>query len=179
MAMKTSDMFAAAILCLAAGMMAAGGVETIAEKCAAEFQKVTQCLSFVTAKAAAPSKDCCKSVTELKETDPACLCYIIEQVHNGSNPTVKNLGVQESLLLQLPSACKLVNASISECPKLLNLPPNSPDAAIFTNASTSAPAIPPSPTTVAPNKGDWQKPQVAGCIMVAMAIYVHLGVRPF
>lgn len=101
-----------------AGMivLAGGGAETIAEKCAAEFQKVTQCLSFVTAKAAAPSKDCCSSVTELKDTDPACLCYIIEQVHNGSNPAVKSMGVQESRLLQLPSACKLANASITECP---------------------------------------------------------------
>ncbi|XP_047958848.1 non-specific lipid transfer protein GPI-anchored 1-like [Salvia hispanica] len=179
MAMKRSAKLAAAILCLA--VVAGGGAETIAEKCAAEFQKVTQCLSFVTAKAKAPSKDCCNSVTELKDTDPACLCYIIEQVHNGSNPAIKSMGVQESLLLQLPSACKLANASITECPKLLNLPPNSPDAAIFTNTSTSATSTPvatPGTSSPTPNKGDWQKPQVAGCVTVATAMFI-LWVTPF
>ncbi|XP_057776975.1 non-specific lipid transfer protein GPI-anchored 1 [Salvia miltiorrhiza] len=173
---KTSAKLAAAALCFAVlGVLAAGAAESIADKCAAEFQKVTQCLSFVTAKAAAPSKDCCTSVTELKDDDPACLCYIIQQVHNGSNAAVKSMGVQESRLLQLPSACKLANASTTQCPKLLNLPPNSPDAAIFTNASTNATTTPVATpgATGAPSKGDWQKPGVAGCLTVAMAIFVH------
>ncbi|KAK6160414.1 hypothetical protein DH2020_003795 [Rehmannia glutinosa] len=156
-------------LCLAVlGVMAGAADESIATKCSAQFQKVTQCLPFATAKAAAPSKDCCDSVTDLKETNPACLCFIIQQIHNGTNAAVKSMGVQESRLLQLPSACKLANASISECPKLLHMPPNSPDAAIFTNSSaataTTTPiATPSSPTTTTANNGFWHKPQLAGC----------------
>ncbi|GFP95572.1 non-specific lipid transfer protein GPI-anchored 1 [Phtheirospermum japonicum] len=105
------------LLCLAVIVIAAGGAdESLAAKCSAQFQKVTQCLPFATAKAAAPSKDCCDSVTDLKASDPACLCFIIQQIHNGSNAAVKSMGVQETRLLQLPSVCKLANASVSECP---------------------------------------------------------------
>ncbi|KAL2253766.1 UNVERIFIED_CONTAM: Non-specific lipid transfer protein GPI-anchored 1 [Sesamum indicum] len=103
----------AALLCLAA---LAGADDSIAGKCSSEFTKVTQCLPFVTAKAAVPTKECCDSVTDLKDTNPACICYIIQQIHNGSNAAVKSMGVQESRLLQLQSACKLANASVSECP---------------------------------------------------------------
>ncbi|KAL1565298.1 non-specific lipid transfer protein GPI-anchored 1-like [Salvia divinorum] len=180
MAKKTSARFAAAVLWLAVvGMTAAGGAETIAEKCSSEFQKVTPCLSFVTAKAKAPSKECCTSATELKDEDPACLCYVIEQVHNGSNTAVKSLGVQEALLLQLPTACNLANVSLSQCPKLLNLPPNSTEAAIFTNvnATTTPVATPGTPsTTPSPSNGDWQKPKVAGCVAVAISL---LWLMPF
>lgn len=134
MAKETSARFAAAVLCFAVvGVIAAGGAATIAEKCAGEFQKVTQCLTFVTAKAAAPSKDCCDSVTELKDSDPACLCYIIQQVHNGSNAAVKSMGVQESRLLQLPSACKLANASVAECPSNLLIYPSLSLSPLFWN----------------------------------------------
>ncbi|KAG6425502.1 hypothetical protein SASPL_115940 [Salvia splendens] len=175
MAKSTSARFAAAVLC----WLAVVGItaETIAEKCASEFQKVTPCLSFVTAKAQAPGKECCSSATELKEEDPACLCFFIQQVHNGSNAAIKSLGVQEARLLQLPAACNLANASISECPKLLNLPPNSTEAAIFTNvsATTTTPRTP-STTATPGSNGDWLKPQVAGC--VAMAIFL-LGLMPF
>ncbi|KAH6824898.1 hypothetical protein C2S53_018782 [Perilla frutescens var. hirtella] len=181
MANKTTTgklLIAALLICFAAvGIMAAGGEKSIAEKCSTQFQKVTQCLTFVTAKAAAPSKDCCDSVTELKDSEPACLCYIIQQVHNGSNAAVKSMGLQEARLLQLPSACKLANASVADCPKLLNLAPNSPDAAIFNNVSTSSTTTPvttPSSTsTTASNKGEWRKPQLVGYVTVAMVIIFH------
>ncbi|XP_042063221.1 non-specific lipid transfer protein GPI-anchored 1-like [Salvia splendens] len=180
---NTSARFAAAVLWIAVvGIMAAGGAETIAEKCASEFQKVTPCLSFVTAKAKAPGKECCSSATELQDEDPACLCYIIQQVHNGSNAAIKSMGVQEARLLQLPAACSLANASLSECPKLLNLPPNSPEAAIFTTNASATPTptpvgTPGTPsTTAAPSNGDWRKPQVAGCVAMAISL---LGLMPF
>ncbi|CAI9775293.1 unnamed protein product [Fraxinus pennsylvanica] len=119
-----------------------GMIASLYEQCSKEFQKLSPCLPFATAKAAAPSKDCCDMEASIRDSHPACLCYIIQRIHNGSNPEIKNLGVQEARLLQLPSACKLANSSISECPKLLGLPPNSPGAAIFTNSSngTSSPA---------------------------------------
>ncbi|KAJ6702218.1 BIFUNCTIONAL INHIBITOR/LIPID-TRANSFER PROTEIN/SEED STORAGE 2S ALBUMIN SUPERFAMILY PROTEIN-RELATED [Salix koriyanagi] len=45
---------------------------------------------------------------------------------------IKNLGIQEAKMLQLPTACQLQNASLSFCPMLLGLSPGSSDAAIFT-----------------------------------------------
>ncbi|KAJ7957552.1 Lipid transfer protein [Quillaja saponaria] len=118
----------------------------LADKCGAVFNKVAACLSFVTGKAAAPTKDCCTSTTEIRENEPECLCFIIQQIHNG-NQQLKSLGVQEAKLLQLPSSCNLKNANVTDCPKLLGLPANSPDAAIFTNASSATPT---SSTTTTP-----------------------------
>ncbi|KAL6499252.1 hypothetical protein OROHE_026129 [Orobanche hederae] len=174
---KTSTLFWAMVLCLAVFVtVAVGADESLSAKCSAQFQKVTQCLPFVTAKAAAPSKDCCASATALmKESDPACLCFIIQQIHNGSNPAVKSMGVQEALLLQLPSACKLANASISDCPRLLHLPPNSPDAIIFTNASTTPVAATPgmlTPTTTSASDGFWHKPRLAGYCSLTLALAI-------
>ncbi|KAG8383299.1 hypothetical protein BUALT_Bualt05G0170200 [Buddleja alternifolia] len=164
------------ILCVAISVATASAADDkVADKCSTQFQKVTACLPFATAKAVAPSKECCGGVTDMKNSDPACLCYIIQQIHNGTNEAVKSMGLQEARLLQLPSACKLANASVTECPRLLHLPPNSPDAAVFTNASTATPTTPiatpgtSSPTTAA-NTGFWHKPQIAGSIIVALLI---------
>ena len=107
-------------LCLGMFLLLLGGPATVngdnlAEKCGAQIQKVTPCLNFVTGKAATPTKECCDSTTSIKESEPECLCYFIQQTHNGS-PQVKSLGVQEAKLLQLPSACNMKNASVTNCP---------------------------------------------------------------
>ncbi|GAA0168172.1 hypothetical protein Leryth_017983 [Lithospermum erythrorhizon] len=113
------------------------GDDTLQTECATLFTKMTNCLAFASGKNDAPTKECCTSVTEVKDSNPACLCFFIQQVHKG-DANLKSLGLQETRLLQLPSVCKLTNASVSECPKLLNLPANSPDATIFKNASNAS-----------------------------------------
>lgn len=105
----------AGILLLVVGCSLVAG-DSVGDQCANEFPKVTTCLTFATGKADTPTKDCCTSVTDLKNKSPVCLCYIIQQIHNGSSPQIKNMGIQEARLLQLPSACKLSNSSTSECP---------------------------------------------------------------
>ncbi|KAL3501013.1 hypothetical protein ACH5RR_035462 [Cinchona calisaya] len=156
---------------------------TIANECANQFPKVSTCLTFVTGQADAPTTQCCTSVADLKNANPVCLCYIIQQIHNGSNSQIKNMGIQEARLLQLPSACHMANASTAECPKLLNLPPNSPDAAIFSNSTASTTpsgsATPSSPETATPtaatknsgSSGFKHGPQLAGPVAIAVAIF--------
>ncbi|KAL3751910.1 hypothetical protein ACJRO7_012697 [Eucalyptus globulus] len=141
----------------AAAAAAAPGTP-VAQHCLGDFDKVTSCLDFVQGKGAAPSKQCCGSVGEIRESDPACLCFFIEQIHNGSSPMIKSMNIQEGRLLQLPSACNLKNASVSDCPKLLGIPPSSPDAAIFTNASSSSTAA---PTTAGTGTGTPSLPEKA------------------
>ncbi|KAH7515483.1 hypothetical protein FEM48_Zijuj10G0031200 [Ziziphus jujuba var. spinosa] len=142
--MKAVLLLLSVVGCGMVGITMGAGIE---EKCGADFQKVAVCLNYATGKAATPTKDCCDSVKGIKDKDPECLCYIMEQTHKG-NEQIKNMGIQEAKLLQLPSACSLTNASLSDCPKLLGLSPSSPDAAIFTNASTPTPAA--SSTTTTP-----------------------------
>ncbi|TKY59901.1 Non-specific lipid transfer protein GPI-anchored 1 [Spatholobus suberectus] len=120
------------VFLLAAGE-SQGGADLEA-KCSLLVQKVIPCLNFATGQAKVPTKDCCDATSKIKGSDPECLCFVIQQTHKGS-PEVKSMGIQEGRLLQLPTACNLKNASTTNCPKLLGLSPNSPDAAIFTNAS--------------------------------------------
>ncbi|MFS7958993.1 putative bifunctional inhibitor/plant lipid transfer protein/seed storage helical [Helianthus anomalus] len=124
-------------------MVACGGVgageESLAQQCSTKVTAVMTCVDFATGKETAPQKKCCDSVKEMKDSNPACLCFIIQQIHNGTNPMLKKMNIQESRLLQLSSACKIANANISDCPKLLKLPSDSPDAAIFTNNATIVP----------------------------------------
>ncbi|KAI3730821.1 hypothetical protein L1987_61999 [Smallanthus sonchifolius] len=124
-------------------MVVCGGVgaaeESLGEQCSSKLTAVMTCVAFATGKEATPQQKCCDSVKKMKDTNPACLCFVIQQIHNGTNPMLKKMNIQESRLLQLSSACKIANASISDCPKLLKLPPDSPDADIFTNNATIVP----------------------------------------
>ena len=98
------------------------GAATVGEQCSNDFEKVATCLNYATGKVEAPTKECCASVTEIKDSDPVCLCYIIQQTHDGGEQ-VKSLGIQEARLLQLPTACKLTNASASNCPSKMHHSP--------------------------------------------------------
>ncbi|KAI7752751.1 hypothetical protein M8C21_026833 [Ambrosia artemisiifolia] len=113
--------------------------DSLAQECSKKLTAVMTCVDFATGKEATPQKKCCDSVKEMKDSNPACLCFVIQQIHNGTNPMLKSINIQESRLLQLSSACNIANASISDCPRLLKLPPNSPDASIFTNNATIVP----------------------------------------
>jgi hypothetical protein len=123
----------------AAAPAAPGGA--LADECNQDFQKVTLCLDFATGKATIPSKKCCDAVEDIKERDPKCLCFVIQQAKTGGQ-ALKDLGVQEDKLIQLPTSCQLHNASITNCPKLLGISPSSPDAAVFTNNATTTPVAP-------------------------------------
>ncbi|PON54989.1 Bifunctional inhibitor/plant lipid transfer protein/seed storage helical domain containing protein [Trema orientale] len=154
---------------------------TVQEKCGNDFQKLAVCLSYATGKAVAPTKDCCDSVKGIKDSEPECLCYIMQQTHIGSDQ-IKSMGIQEAKLIQLPTTCALKNASLTECPKLLGLAPNSPDAAIFTNATSATPGASTTPGTPATGTGTSQSqsskpssatklgPHVAALLALAMAI---------
>ncbi|KAG4990011.1 hypothetical protein AAZX31_11G255900 [Glycine max] len=169
-------------------MMACGsasGADDLATKCSAVIQKVIPCLDFAKGKEETPKKQCCDAATSIKESNPECLCYIIEETHKGS-PQVKSLGIQEAKLLQLPSVCNVKNASITNCPKLLGLSPSSPDAAIFTSNSSkttpSAPATSNSQTTTPQSQnasyGSMVQPSSTVTYAIVMALAIVLIALP-
>ncbi|XP_019199794.1 PREDICTED: non-specific lipid transfer protein GPI-anchored 1-like [Ipomoea nil] len=177
------------VLLVVCGGGGAAAKDDLKDKCGKESPKVMDCLSYAIGTADAPSKKCCDSVSSIKETDPVCLCYVIQQVHKGDS-SVTSLGIKEDRLLKLPSECKLANASTTNCPKLLNLPAGSPDAAIFTNATTShatskTPGASPGgstsqPATAGGDSGGSFKhaPQLAGVPLLAAAVAVVFWAFP-
>ncbi|KAL7197126.1 hypothetical protein ACSBR1_037030 [Camellia fascicularis] len=162
---------------------------TVEDQCSNDFEKLVTCLNYATGKAAAPTTECCNSVAEIKDKDPVCLCYIIQQTYNGSEQ-IKNMGIQQSRLLQLPSYCKVTNASITDCPKLLNISASSPDYKIFTNPSspstthstmTGTSTTPASITTgtslpIRSSNSSWSahRPRFAGLVSIVMAIFFNV-----
>ncbi|PPS17437.1 hypothetical protein GOBAR_AA03138 [Gossypium barbadense] len=128
------------------------------------------CLSFAQGKMEKPSKECCSSVSSIKEEEPKCLCYILQQTQASGAQNLKSLGVQQDKLLQLPSACQLKNASVTDCPKLLGLAPNSPDAAIFTNSSST----PTTPSTGTPSSASENADNNSGGTKLETAHLLHL-----
>ncbi|XP_076916319.1 non-specific lipid transfer protein GPI-anchored 1-like [Bidens hawaiensis] len=146
--------------------------QSLAEQCSQQLPQVMTCVAFASGKESTPQQKCCDSVTAMKESNPACLCFLIQQIHNGTNPALQKMNIQESRLLQLPSACKIANASISDCPKLLKLPANSPDAAIFNNVtSTVSPTTGgTTPTSTTPSNGF--KHEATTSILVSVFCYL-------
>ncbi|OVA09544.1 Bifunctional inhibitor/plant lipid transfer protein/seed storage helical domain [Macleaya cordata] len=159
------------------------GPPSVEDQCTDQFAKVGTCLSYATGKAATPSDECCASVKDIREHKPVCLCYIILETHKGES-SLKQMGLQEAKLLQLPNVCKLADTSVSHCPKLLNLSPSSPDNAIFTNSSSPATSTPTSPSSATPStaKNDTSAgfvngpPHLVGhtTIVVLVAVFVSL-----
>ncbi|XP_068655996.1 non-specific lipid transfer protein GPI-anchored 1-like [Aristolochia californica] len=159
---------------------------SIQDQCADEMGKVTTCLQYASGKMAAPSGDCCTAVKDIRSKAPVCLCFVIQQVNDGS-PTVKDLGLKVDKLLQMPADCKLPNASATDCPGLLGLSPTSPDYALFmgsnsttnkaspagSGSSTSSPA-----TQTLPSNGYAIKPQLAVAISVPLAVAFFVSKTP-
>uniref|UniRef100_A0A7C9CYX9 Bifunctional inhibitor/plant lipid transfer protein/seed storage helical domain-containing protein n=1 Tax=Opuntia streptacantha TaxID=393608 RepID=A0A7C9CYX9_OPUST len=107
-------------LCVGIGGMVSNGEDNdLMKQCTTAIQDLGNCLMFVTAKEAEPTKACCSAVSAMKDKQPVCLCLFIGQAHNGTNPALKGLGIQEAKLLQLPNACHLTNASVTNCPSKL------------------------------------------------------------
>ncbi|WOL03731.1 non-specific lipid transfer protein GPI-anchored 1-like [Canna indica] len=112
------------------------GDDSVQQKCAQTTTKMLPCLDYASGKKDEPPSSCCTVVTDIRKTDPACLCFVIQQAHSGS-PGFRSLDLKVDRLVQLPSICKLANSSVSDCPKLLGIPPSSPEYSIFTNISTA------------------------------------------
>ncbi|KAK4760493.1 hypothetical protein SAY87_005386 [Trapa incisa] len=132
-----------AVMLCSAEVVHGDSTETLRKMCSGEIGKTTNCLNYAMGKEAKPTTNCCDSVKEIRAKDPVCLCFLIQLVHNGADPQINNMHLNETLLLQLPSACSIQNATISDCPRLLGIPETSPAAAIFTNANTTVPTSAP------------------------------------
>ncbi|XP_047977806.1 non-specific lipid transfer protein GPI-anchored 14-like isoform X2 [Salvia hispanica] len=96
------------------------------EACAQSLVGLATCLPYVGGTAKSPTPDCCNGLKQLLKTNKKCLCVVIKD----RNDPDLGLNINVTLALSLPHICN-APANISQCPALLNLPPNSPDAQVF------------------------------------------------
>ncbi|XAR66964.1 hypothetical protein NMG60_11013363 [Bertholletia excelsa] len=120
------------LLSIVALMSAAVAMSTMEDEkteCADQMANLAACIPFVSGTAKKPTQQCCEDTQKVKSAKPKCLCVLIKE---STDPSM-GLPVNITLALQMPSACH-IDAKVSDCPSLLNLPPDSPDAKIFKDA---------------------------------------------
>ncbi|KAJ4843551.1 hypothetical protein Tsubulata_007969 [Turnera subulata] len=133
------------------------------DECAQQLVGMATCLPYVQGNAKAPTPDCCTGLKEILKADKKCLCVVIKD----RNDPDLGLQINVTLALGLPSVCH-APANVSQCPALLNLPPNSPDAQVFyqfgntSNHTTTAGGPAPSPTAGGTEQGTGPSHEVAG-----------------
>ncbi|KAL3611076.1 hypothetical protein D5086_002096 [Populus alba] len=110
------------------------------EECAEQLVGLATCLPYVGGDAKAPTPDCCNGLKQVLKDNKKCLCVIIKD----RNDPELGLKINATLALSLPSVCH-APANVSQCPALLNLPPNSPDAQVFYQLANSSNHIASSP----------------------------------
>ncbi|KVI09457.1 protein YLS3-like [Cynara cardunculus var. scolymus] len=102
-------------------------------KCADQLIGLATCLPYVSGQAKAPTMDCCSGLKPVLQKSKVCLCILIK---DRDDPNL-GLKINATLALGLPDSCH-VPSNITECPKLMNLTPNSPEAKIFEDYGKNA-----------------------------------------
>uniref|UniRef100_A0ACD5UNZ4 Uncharacterized protein n=1 Tax=Avena sativa TaxID=4498 RepID=A0ACD5UNZ4_AVESA len=118
----------AAVVAVAVALAAAAGVggDLAADmECSAKLQALATCLTFVQGQAPAPTPDCCSGLKTALQASTKCLCLVKDRDDPGLG-----LKINVTRALGLPAACG-APANISDCPRLLNLPPTPKDAQVF------------------------------------------------
>ncbi|XP_042418834.1 non-specific lipid transfer protein GPI-anchored 14-like [Zingiber officinale] len=111
-----------------------GGSDSASDfaECGSALVGLQTCISYVQGAAAAPTPDCCGGLKDVLAQSPRCLCVLIKDRDDPQLPVKINV----TRALALPTACSAA-ANVSKCPKLLNLPPNSPEAQVFGQSANS------------------------------------------
>ncbi|KAK4476418.1 hypothetical protein RD792_015571, partial [Penstemon davidsonii] len=133
------------------------------EECTESLVGLATCLTYVGGTAKAPTPDCCSGLKQVLKTKKKCLCVIIKD----RNDPDLGLNINVTLALTLPQVCN-APANISQCPALLKLAPDSPDAQVFyeigqksSSNNTGGPISPP-PTSPGANSTGTTAHQTSG-----------------
>uniref|UniRef100_A0A0A9DRC5 Bifunctional inhibitor/plant lipid transfer protein/seed storage helical domain-containing protein n=1 Tax=Arundo donax TaxID=35708 RepID=A0A0A9DRC5_ARUDO len=118
-------MVAAAVMMVG---VASGDFAADRAECADKLMGLATCLTYVEAKATAraPTPDCCAGLKQVVTASKKCLCVLVK---DRDEPAL-GFQINVTRAMDLPSVCNFP-ATFSDCPKILNMPADSPDAQIF------------------------------------------------
>ncbi|CAO2837172.1 unnamed protein product [Amaranthus hypochondriacus] len=113
-----------------------GDINQDKQECASQLVGLATCLPYVSGQAKAPTQDCCAGFKQVLKESRKCVCILVK---DRDDPSL-GLKINATLALTLPATCHSP-ASVNDCPALLHLAPNSPEAKVFTDvAKALAPA---------------------------------------
>ncbi|XP_074566031.1 non-specific lipid transfer protein GPI-anchored 1-like isoform X1 [Curcuma longa] len=129
---RRNSLVASSLALLLLWAAAAAAADSLQQQCAQAASRLLPCIDYGNGQSERPSSQCCGAARDMRGTQPACLCFMIQQAHNTSS-SLHSFGLRVDRLAALPGACNLANSSVSDCPRLLNISRSSPDYSIFTN----------------------------------------------
>ncbi|KAJ1293135.1 hypothetical protein BS78_01G044800 [Paspalum vaginatum] len=122
---------AAAAIAVAALMLAAVARADFAAdraECANQLMGLATCLTYVqdTATARAPTPDCCAGLKQVVAASKKCMCVLVK---DRDEPAL-GFKINVTRAMDLPAICN-DPATFSDCPKILGMSPDAPEAEIF------------------------------------------------
>ncbi|KAI3923182.1 hypothetical protein MKW92_019015 [Papaver armeniacum] len=84
---------------------------TAQSSCTNVIMGMAPCLTYITGNSSTPSSSCCSQLTNVVQTQPECLCSIL----NTGAGAALGLAINRTLALALPSACNVQTPSVDRC----------------------------------------------------------------
>ncbi|KAI5680244.1 hypothetical protein M9H77_01471 [Catharanthus roseus] len=108
--MSSKLTFPSLITILIAIIMYWTNVALAQSSCTNELMGLSPCLNYVTGNATAPSSSCCTQLAGVVNSQPRCLCLLL----NGGASSV-GITINQTRALALPDDCKVQTPPVSRC----------------------------------------------------------------
>lgn len=79
--------------------------------CTTALVGLSPCLNYISGNDTAPSGSCCSQLASVVQSEPQCLCTVL----NGGSSGSLGITINETRALALPGACKVQTPSASKC----------------------------------------------------------------
>ncbi|EOX94705.1 hypothetical protein QUC31_004644 [Theobroma cacao] len=152
-------------MCLILVLMGMLWAKADAQSCTTALTSLFPCLNYITGNSSTPSPTCCSQLKSVVQSSPQCLCSAL---NSGAS---LGISINQTLALQLPSACQVQTPPISQCnagtpstPATPAAPPAASPTGSPSDSSDETPegAITPSASDVPSGTGSKSVPSVDG-----------------
>ncbi|KAG9451973.1 hypothetical protein H6P81_004877 [Aristolochia fimbriata] len=101
---------------LVAGMVAlsamwAGAAAQSPSSCTSALVGLSPCLSYIMGNSSTPTATCCSQLASVVSSQPRCLCLVLD----GQAAASLGITINQTLALELPSACRVQTPPVSAC----------------------------------------------------------------
>lgn len=97
-------------LVLAAVLLCSSAVAQSSDDCTPSLVSLSPCLNYITGNETTPSSACCSQLASVAESDPKCLCMVL----NGGATSI-GITVNKTQAMALPGACNVQTPPVSLC----------------------------------------------------------------
>lgn len=79
--------------------------------CTTVLISLSPCLNYVSGSSSTPSSSCCSQLASVVQSQPQCLCSVL----NGSAMSSLGITLNQTLAMSLPGVCEVQTPPISRC----------------------------------------------------------------